>query len=169
MKHLLWPDGYFRTVTDITAEELKSRGIRAVLSDIDNTLVPYEEPVPTMEISGWIASLREAGITVGLISNNDPMRVDVFNRQMGLFARAKAGKPSARVLREFLAETKAEKKETILIGDQIFTDVLCARFGGVNVLLVPPIRDKKTLFFRFKRALEKPFMRAYKKKNNVDF
>ena len=167
MKHPLLPDRYYAKVTDITPEELGSMGIRAVLSDIDNTLVPYEEPVPTPEIAAWVKSLQDAGITVGLISNNDPERVELFNREMGLFARPKSGKPSTRVLKEYLAHTGLAKEEVTMIGDQLFTDVLCARMGGVSVLLVPPIRDKKTLFFRFKRFLEKPFMYCFKKKNGL--
>jgi predicted HAD superfamily phosphohydrolase YqeG len=57
------------------------------------------------------------------------------------------------------------KKNTALMGDQIFTDVLCAHTMGIRAILVPPIKDKTNLFFRFKRLLERPFIRKYAKQN----
>ena len=59
----------------------------------------------------------------------------------------------------------ARVEETSALGDQIFTDVWGAKTIGARAILVPPIRDKKTLFFRAKRLLEKPFLRMYEKKN----
>lgn len=161
MKHFFLPDDYKPLVTDYTAEYLAALGKRALLCDIDNTLVTYDDPEPTENIRVWLASLRAAGITVGFISNNTEERVSLFNRELGLFAAPDAHKPLTGCFRRFIRETGLDKKEIAHVGDQIFTDVCMAHTVGVTALLVPPIRDKRTALFRFKRALEKPLMKLY--------
>ena len=59
------------------------------------------------------------------------------------------------------------KSNTILMGDQIFTDVWAAHNTGIRAILVPPINDKKDILTRFKRLLEKPILKKYKKRNNI--
>ena len=56
--------------------------------------------------------------------------------------------------------------DTAVLGDQIFTDVLAGKRLGLRCILVKPIKDKKSLFFFFKRLLEKPFLYLYKKKRH---
>ncbi|MCQ2431034.1 MAG: YqeG family HAD IIIA-type phosphatase [Clostridia bacterium] len=158
------PDDYRETVLDYTPEYLKALGKRAILCDIDNTLVTYDDPEPTEPIRGWLASMKAAGITVGFISNNTAERVNLFNRELGFFAAPDAHKPLTGGFKRFLAETGYQKNEIAHVGDQIFTDVLMAHTAGVTALLVPPIKDKLTFAFRFKRALEKPLLWVYFRK-----
>ena len=157
------PEDYREAYSAYPAEALAASGIRALLCDIDNTLASYEEAEPSESVLAWIASLQKAGITVGLISNNSPERVERFNRNLELFAVPDACKPSVRGLKQFLKETGTGKESAAVLGDQIFTDVCMAHLCGVPALLVPPIRDKKTLLFRIKRALERPFLERYLK------
>lgn len=164
MKHPLHPDAMLGGFAAVTPALLHAYGVRALLCDIDNTLVPYEEAEPTDAVRRWLAALADAGICIGFVSNNDPARVNRFNQSLQLFAYAKAGKPSTRAVRAFLAQSGMAPQQTALLGDQLFTDVLCARCRGLVSFLVPPIRDKKTLFFRTKRLLEKPFLASFRKK-----
>lgn len=158
------PDRIFNRFDDVTAEYLAKEKIRFLLVDIDNTLAPYEEPEPNDRVIAWVKSMREAGVTVVLVSNNNQARVDRFNRELGLVAYADCHKPSPKRLRKYAASVGANIEETAALGDQIFTDVWGAKCIGARAILVPPINDKKTLFFRFKRALEKPFLRKYYKR-----
>ncbi|MBO4790755.1 MAG: HAD hydrolase-like protein [Clostridia bacterium] len=64
-------------------------------------------------------------------------------------------------MRAAMEAMASEPGETLCLGDQIFTDVVMAHRAGLRAIKLPPIRDKKTLFFRFKRALERPLMRRY--------
>lgn len=159
----LMPDFFFDTFDEVTAEFLKKEGIRFLLTDIDNTLAPYEEPVPNDRVLAWAKAMRACGVTVILVSNNKKERVERFNRELGLLAFSDCHKPSARRLRRIALEAGAVLTETATLGDQLFTDVWGARGLGVRAILVPPIRDKKTLFFRFKRQMEKPILRKYHK------
>ena len=60
------------------------------------------------------------------------------------------------------------KENTALMGDQVFTDVWAAKNAGIKAILVPPIRDKRDIFTRFKRLLEKPILKKYEKKKKKE-
>ena len=161
MKHFLQPDDYRQDFGAYTAEDLRSRGIRFLMCDIDNTLVTYDDPEPTPRLLAWFKELQEAGITVGFMSNNDEARVSRFNRDLGFTAFPDAHKPLTKTMKRFLKESGLRREEVAHLGDQIFTDVCMARACGVTSLLVPPIKDVLTPFFRFKRMLEKPLVAYY--------
>lgn len=161
----LIPDLYTDTVYDIDIEALRKAGVRAIISDIDNTLVPYSEPVPTESVSQWYKELLDAGISVALVSNNCAERVGIYNAQTAYPAIADAHKPSKKPLAELMDRLGVKPQETVMLGDQIFTDVLSGRLAGAYCILVKPIKDKKDILTRSKRILERPFLRAYKRKN----
>lgn len=159
------PDYAFERFDDVTPEFLARENIRYLLVDIDNTLAPYEEPDPNGRVEAWIAAMRTAGVSIVLVSNNHSDRVERFNASLGLPAFSDCHKPSPKRLRRYAASIGAKIEETAALGDQIFTDVWGAKCIGARAILVPPIKDKKTLFFRAKRLLEKPFLRMYKKRH----
>ena len=161
----LMPDFWFDTFDMVTTDFLRTRGIRYLLVDIDNTLAPYEEAEPNERVKKWVQDMRDGGVSVILVSNNHGPRVEQFNRQLGLPAFSDCHKPSKKLLLQIAEKCGAVLSETAALGDQVFTDVWGARMIGVRAILVPPIRDKKTLFFRFKRALEAPILKRFHKKN----
>ena len=169
MIHPLRPDYMFRTFDEITPEFLTGLGVRAILADIDNTLAPYEQPEPDERIRAWIKSLADAGIGIAFVSNNNWERVELFNRTLGVPAYAKSGKPFKKNLIRAMTDLGATRETTVMLGDQLLTDALAGRNLGVTVLIVPPIRDKKSAFFRFKRWIEKPFVRRFKRRNGIDW
>lgn len=161
IRKLLWPDARFDRFDRITPEFLQSRGITALICDIDNTLVTYDDPVPTEVVKKWAAELKANGIEISLVSNNTPERVELFNSGLGVPAYGDAGKPKRKYLDIAISEMKRDPGNCAVLGDQLFTDVFSGKRIGLEAYLVPPIRDKKTLLFRFKRALEKPILKAY--------
>ena len=163
LAYLLTPDHMFEKFDSITPEFLTELGIKALLIDIDNTLAPYEQPEPDERIINWFKALSAAGISASLISNNHPPRVELFNRSLGLDAYPDSGKPKGKTLRIAMAKMGSNTENTAVIGDQLLTDALAAHNLGLIALIVPPIKDKTTLFFRFKRWLEKPYVRKYRK------
>jgi len=157
------PDFTFDTYRDVTPEFLKEQGIDAVLSDIDNTLAPYEQAEPDENIIAWVNSLKENGIGLALISNNHADRVGLFNKTLGLPAYPDAGKPGSKYMKLALDTLGADASRAAILGDQLFTDAYAGKRMGMRALIVPPIKDKTTLFFKLKRALEKPIMKSYMK------
>ena len=164
MSFSLMPDYYVSSYKDVDEAFLKELGVRALLLDIDNTLEPYENPVPTEDTRAWFSRLSKIGICFAFVSNNNQKRVDTFNRELGYVAFSRAKKPFAINLRRAMDELGVTKEETLFMGDQILTDVLAAHAAGLRCVLVPPIRDKRDLFTRFKRLLERPILRCYERK-----
>lgn len=165
---LLTPDYIFNTFDQVTPEFLSSIGIKALLIDIDNTLAPYEQDEPDERIINWFKALREAGIKAALISNNHPPRVELFNRTLGLPAYPDSGKPKSRSLIAAMKEMGVSKNETAGLGDQLLTDTLAVHNLDMISIIVPPIKDKTTLFFKFKRWLERPYIKKYYKLHKAE-
>ena len=169
MRNPMTPDYMFRAFDEITPEFLTGLSVTAILADIDNTLAPYEQPEPDERIQGWIASLAAAGIGIAFVSNNDAARVEQFNRTLGVPAYAKSGKPFKKNLVKAMNDLGGTLDTTVMLGDQLLTDALAGHNLGVRCLIVPPIRDKKNAFFRFKRWLEKPVIQRFKKQHGIEW
>ena len=161
------PEYRFETFDCASAEFLQSIGVKGIVLDVDNTLEPYENPKPTEKVLFWFESLNAAGIKAAIVSNNSAERIDLFNKELGLPAFSKAGKPKKKNVLRALEILGVKKSEAILMGDQVFTDVWAAHNAGIRAILVPPIKDKRDLLTRFKRLLETPVLRKYKRKNRV--
>ena len=159
------PHHAFRAYFEVTAAFLKEQGINVLLLDIDNTLAPYEQPLPDERLKNWLEGLKNEGISVAFLSNNHAARVELFNSTLGLPCRYDADKPRTRHAKRLIAALGGTKKTAAIMGDQIFTDVCCARRLGARAFLVPPILDKQDKFTRFKRRLEKGVLRRYYKKH----
>ena len=150
---------------DVTPDIVKSYGAKALICDIDNTLVTYDDPKPTESVLKWLESLKAVGISAAFISNNHKERVELFNSELKFFATWDSHKPSGKCYRAAMEFLGTDVTNTAVIGDQVFTDVWSAKRLKLFAILVKPIKDKTSLFFRSKRALEKPILRRYKKKH----
>ena len=164
MRFSLVPDYKFNTFNELTVEFLKENSIKGVILDIDNTLEPYEHPTPGEHVEKWLGELRDAGIGCAFVSNNNKERVEIFNSTLNLPAFPKAGKPFKKNVVRAMKIIGSDKTNTVLMGDQIFTDVWAARNSGVMAVLVPPINDKKDVLTKFKRLLERPILKKYEKR-----
>ena len=161
----LTPDKMFNNIYEITPALLKADGITTVIFDVDNTIAPYSVAHPTKEMSEYLFSLRDNGINVAFASNNDGQRVEKFNRTLGFFTISKAKKPSRRAVRKIMRKFGASKEQTLVIGDQLFTDCLCAHRAGVRAYIVEPIdRKDEGWFVKVKRIFEKPHIRNFKRR-----
>ena len=163
----LVPDYYFEKFSDASAEFLSSIGVKGIVLDIDNTLEPYENPTPSAPLLAWFDSLANAGIKAAFVSNNNATRVELFNKNLGFPAYFKAGKPFSKKMRLAMRDMGTDRSNTIMMGDQVFTDVWAAHNAGIRAILVPPIKDKTDPLTKFKRLLERPIMKRYfrRKKN----
>jgi HAD superfamily phosphatase (TIGR01668 family) len=159
------PDYRFDKFNDVSPQFLVSLGIKGVILDIDNTLEPYEHPLPGEHVISWLTALSEVGIKTAIVSNNNWERVVKFNDKIGMPAYAKGKKPFKKNLLRAMKDMCTARENTILMGDQVFTDVWAAHNAGIKAILVPPIKDKTDPFTKFKRLLEKPFLRRYERKN----
>jgi HAD superfamily phosphatase (TIGR01668 family) len=161
------PDDYFPSVLRIKPEFFAENNIKCLICDIDNTLATYDEEVPIKEVKDWLDTVEASGVRIALISNNREKRVYMFNSVLGYLYVSNAGKPFTHRLKKLIKQTKAEPSETALLGDQIFTDVLCAKKAGVRAVMVRSIDTTKRPFLRLKKYFERYFMDRYEKKKNI--
>ncbi len=166
MKFTFVPEYYFETFDKASAEFLLSIGVKGIVLDVDNTLEPYENPTPGAHVVAWLESLKQKGISAAIVSNNGGERINLFNKELGLPAYYKAKKPFKKNVLNAMRDMGTDKSNTILMGDQVFTDVWAAHNTGIRAILVPPIKDKTDVLTRFKRLLEKPVLKKYRKRNN---
>lgn len=145
----------------LTPQRLRKAGIKLVLADLDNTLTPYEESLPSPALRAWKEELEENGVTLFVVSNSrKSRRCPDFCEALGVPCVRHAGKPSRKGFIQALAETGVSAEETIMVGDQIFTDILGANRAGITSVLVRPMAWGKNPFRRVRYAIETPFRMA---------
>ncbi len=155
------PEYRFNNFYEVTPEFLISMGVKGIILDIDNTLEPYEHDLPGEDVKAWLKALTEEGIAVSFVSNNNKKRVTLFNGELNYPAFYKAGKPFSKNIKRAMIKMGTGFGDTILMGDQIFTDVFAAHLAKIPAILVPPINDKRDIITRAKRLLERPVLRKY--------
>jgi len=133
------PNRMVHDIYQITPEFLREQGIKLLLMDLDNTLSPYIVDDATEELKQWIETLQQGGIEPFIFSNNKGDRPAMFSAQLGLEYVKLAKKPRQGVLHQVLAQKGYSAEETAIIGDQIYTDVLCGTIGGLYTIVVRPI------------------------------
>lgn len=156
----LVPDFRVNSVYDLTPQRLQGLGKRLVLADLDNTIARYRQREPEERLFAWKRELNAAGITVFILSNGrKPNRSRIFATAFGVDFIKHAGKPKVRGFRAALERTGFTAGETIMVGDQIFTDIWGANRAGITSVLTEPIvRD--TAFRRLRYLAETPFRTA---------
>ena len=157
-----YPDYKLKTIDDIDFDVFAEKGIGYVLLDIDNTLVAYTSPVADERARNFLARLSKNGIKYAFVSNNHKERVEKFAEEFGVFYVYDSAKPLLFGIRKAMKHLGAEKNNTALIGDQVFTDVYGGNRAGLLTFMVEPIEAKETPFFGVKRKLEKIVLKNYK-------
>lgn len=149
----------------LTPELLQGRGVKLLLCDLDYTLAPKRVPEPDDDVRAWIASLREAGITVAVVSNNrSPVRVERFCRTLGIPYVGHAGKPGTRGYRQAMARFGAAPSQTAALGDKLLTDMLAANRAGIWAIMVEPLGGPVGAWNHVLHLLQRPFKALRKEK-----
>lgn len=160
----LYPTAYISSIFEMNLEDLQKQGIKGIIFDIDNTLVPFDEVEPNEKIIGFFEELRKRGFQITLVSNNTEERVVRFNEKLKVFALHKSQKPLTKNFRKALQLMACQKEEAIIVGDQIFTDVYGGNMAGIKTILVKPVSDRDEWKTKVKRGLERQIIRRYEKK-----
>jgi HAD superfamily phosphatase (TIGR01668 family) len=136
---LLSPDLYYSSVRAIDLETLARAGVRVLLLDLDNTVLPRDSNVVSDEMKAWAASLRERGFSVCCVSNNWHERVRLVAAELGFDLVDHAIKPLPFAFLRALRLERATTKEAAVVGDQLFTDILGGNMLGMRTVLVAPL------------------------------
>jgi hypothetical protein len=149
------PDAFAERLSSVSLDDLAARGMRGIIVDLDNTLVGYGEDVMAPADAAWVASARARGFAVCLVSNNFTDRVARIGRELGVPAVASALKPLPRGFLRALRVLATPRHATVVVGDQLFTDVLGAKLVGLHSILTEPLVAKDWQGTRILRFLER--------------
>lgn len=145
-----------RAITDVDVDELAASGVRCVLFDRDNTVVPRDTGVAPADVMDWICRVREAGIALCMVSNNfHSQQVEASAAELGCAVVHHAMKPAPFAVRRALALVGVEASEAVLIGDQVFTDVMAGNLAGVRTILVEPQSTSDLWYTHIFRVFER--------------
>lgn len=139
-------------------------GKKAVLLDLDNTLDPVDIKEPSERAIAYVEGLKKEGLKVYVASNNTGKRVSTYCEKLNIEAASGLLKPFSFRLKKWIKKTGYKKEEVILVGDQIFTDVLSAKGANIDILLTKPLSPRDSVFTLLNRKLEKPIRDKIKKK-----
>ncbi|MDD4168673.1 MAG: YqeG family HAD IIIA-type phosphatase [Desulfotomaculaceae bacterium] len=142
MLKIFYPRIFVSSVTDIQLEMLRGLGIKGVLFDLDNTIVSRDSSQFPPEVYDYLNKLRAQGFKLGIISNNGRRRVTSIAGLLGIPSVYRAVKPWAGPFRRALKMLGTSARETALVGDQIFTDILGGNLAGLHTILVVPMDGK---------------------------
>ena len=157
MKFSLLPRIIVPALTDVTEELLHSHGIKLLMLDFDNTIVPYTTSTPTEAMHRWLQEMSASDIQLCVVSNSHKDRVKIFCEKYGIPCITHAKKPFSKGIKECLAKYHADPAECGLVGDQIFTDTMGANGTGVTSILVKAI-DNHNIWLKLRHVAEMPFI-----------
>lgn len=163
---MFYPDEYLDSTYEIDFEAFYQKGIRGVIFDIDNTLVPHGAPADKRALE-LFRKLRRIGCQTMLLSNNKEPRVKSFAKETGTDYLHMAGKPKRRGYLQAMERMGTTAQTTLFVGDQLFTDVWGAKRSGIHAILVKPIHPKEEIQIVLKRYLEKVVLYFYLKKKRA--
>jgi HAD superfamily phosphatase (TIGR01668 family) len=156
MMRFLVPDMLVEKVLDIDLGDLKAGGFDTLIMDLDNTLVGWRARSVPDEIISWIRNAEGMGFRLCIVSNCALSgRVAKFSRLMGIPALSKAIKPRRKTLRRAVKMLGSLVENTVVIGDQIFTDILGGNRLGAYTILVRPVDRREFCTTLIQRLAEK--------------
>lgn len=152
---LIKPKARFKRITEITPKFLENREISGLILDLDNTLTLHDAPIAEYGVTDWLDTMRESNIKMMIVSNNNYDRVLPTARKLDLPFVANGKKPITTGFTKAKNKMNLNKKQIAVIGDQIFTDMICGNLSGMFTILVEPFKEEQHGFLHFKRIIQK--------------
>ncbi len=159
------PDMYQKTVYDVNYKKLLNQGIKCIMFDLDNTLVPPNVKEPTDKVIELFNDLKRMGFRVIIFSNSPKRRLKPFKDKLEVDCSASSRKPNKKKFLKVLSDYNYTITEVAIIGDQIMTDVLGGNKVGILTVLVNPVSKKDFFLTKFNRLLEKIIIRRLSRKS----
>lgn len=161
------PNEQVNTVFEIDPIALKKMGIKGIITDLDNTLVPWDVANATPEIIEWFVSMKEHGFQVTVISNNNEERVRIFSEPLNVPFLPSAKKPLRRTFNKGAKQMGLSNNEIAVVGDQLLTDIFGGNLAGFYTILVTPIVQTDAKITSFNRKIERSILSRLRKKGLI--
>ena len=153
----LIPNKIYDSICDLTPDVLHSLGVRTLFMDFDNTIVPYTCDIPTPQVEAWFASMKEANITLCVVSNTKRGRAIRFCEEKGILCVTHSQKPFSKGIRRAMELCHATEETTALVGDQIYTDILGANNADITSILIKPLH-LHNIWLKLRHVAELPWI-----------
>ncbi len=150
------PYALAKTLFEIPFSFYEKKGIRILLLDLDNTLIPYTASSPNQKVLAWLGEAKKRGLAVHVCSNSAGKRVRKFASECGCAAECWMRKPFSGPLKRLIRQNGWGKDSIVLIGDQIMTDVKAANGAGIRCILTEPLSPKEPPWTKFNRLFDRP-------------
>ncbi|WP_124058021.1 YqeG family HAD IIIA-type phosphatase [Vaginisenegalia massiliensis] len=169
MKLKIKPTWMVNSVYDLKPHHIWDKGYRAVIVDLDNTMLAWNEYVYNQTMAEWIQEMDLAGLKVYLLSNNNVERVAKVAEPLQIPYQANALKPFPRHFRKAIEQLGFPKEKILVIGDQLLTDIVGANLTGVDSVLVKPLAQNDIIYTVINRRLERVLMKVLKIDRKADW
>lgn len=143
LRKMLLPKQYLQALNQLDLDVLAAQGIRGLIFDLDNTLVPRDVPAFSPATLQWLEQVREKGFQICIVSNNGMKRLQDVVGDLSIPFIHKALKPFKKSFYRAMESMGTNKQETAVIGDQIFTDMVGGNRMGLYTILVTPLAGKE--------------------------
>ena len=167
IKTYFMPNDYVQSVFQIDIEKLANSGFKGIITDLDNTLVGWDVKTPTKEIQEWFKKANDLGLTITIVSNNNEKRVSGFSIVLDVDFIFKARKTMGRAFKKAIQHMNIKPEETIVIGDQMLTDVLGGNNNGLYTIMVVPVKKTDGFLTRLNRIIERRLLNYFKRKGYI--
>ncbi|MGX0019959.1 putative phosphatase [Staphylococcus hominis] len=167
IKKYFMPNDYVQSVFQIDIEKLANSGFKGIITDLDNTLVGWDVKTPTKEIQEWFKKANDLGLTITIVSNNSEKRVSGFSKDLDVDFIFKARKPMGRAFKKAIQHMNIKPEETVVIGDQMLTDVLGGNNNGLYTIMVVPVKKTDGFLTRLNRIIERRLLNYFKRKGYI--
>ena len=167
IKTYFMPNDYVQSVFQIDIEKLANSGFKGIITDLDNTLVGWDVKTPTKEIQEWFKKANDLGLTITIVSNNSEKRVSGFSKDLDVDFIFKARKPMGRAFKKAIQHMNIKPEETVVIGDQMLTDVLGGNNNGLYTIMVVPVKKTDGFLTRLNRIIERRLLNYFKRKGYI--
>ncbi|WP_025024858.1 YqeG family HAD IIIA-type phosphatase [Companilactobacillus nodensis] len=150
-------------ITDLEVDDLKEMNITTIMTDLDNTLLPWNSNKYELTLRKWLNQMNRADIEVMIVSNNSYERVEKAVTDLPVTIVARAAKPLPFAIMHHLKEQKIDPESVLFVGDQVMTDVLAGNMAKLKTVLVKPIVKTDAKKTRVNRFFERPILNFIQK------
>lgn len=139
----LLPTLRYKRVYEIPKEKLKELGITLVLLDMDNTTAPWRTDYVAPQIALWVEEIKKENIIVALLTNSKGLNADSIGKKLNIPVYKNAKKPFKSETKKILKALSIKAENTLIVGDQLFTDIVLANKIKAKSVLLEPIDNRE--------------------------
>ncbi|KMY43690.1 hypothetical protein AC622_05070 [Bacillus sp. FJAT-27916] len=161
------PAQHVKSIYEINPQDLKNKGIKGIITDLDNTLVEWDRPLATPELITWFEEMKRNDIKVTIVSNNKEVRVKAFADPLNIPFIFRAKKPMTKAFKHAVELMGIQKEQAVVIGDQLLTDVFGGNRSGFHTILVVPVAQTDGWATKLNRRIERRILAWFRKNGQL--